>query len=85
MMKIVKENEASAEVLSKLYIKLNTKPCPNIKCGVPIYKDESGCTHVQCTRCHTWMCWKCGSAAKGQKHYKEKADHWDDAGTILPT
>jgi hypothetical protein len=36
---IIKDNDTSAEILSKLYMKLNTRPCPNIKCGVPIYKE----------------------------------------------
>ena len=30
------------------------------------------------------FCWACNAPAKGQKHYKEKPDHWDDQGTILP-
>ena len=30
------------------------------------------------------MCWACSAPAKGQKHYKENPNHWDDAGTILP-
>ena len=31
------------------------------------------------------MCWHCGSAAKGQMHYKENPNHYADQGTILPT
>ena len=62
---LIAQNENSAEILSKLYMKIHTKRCPNGKCSVPIVKEESGCTHIQCTRCFTWICWKCGMAAKG--------------------
>ena len=62
-----------------------TKPCPNPKCGVPITKLPSGCTHVQCPKCFSYMCWTCGVLAKGQKHYKEHPDHYNDEGTILPS
>ena len=62
-----------------------TKPCPNPKCGVPITKLPSGCTHVQCPKCFSYMCWTCGVLAKGQKHFKEHPDHYNDEGTILPS
>lgn len=45
---------------------------------------QSGCTQVQCTKCFTHFCWYCNAVAKGQKHYKEKPDHWSDEGCILP-
>lgn len=80
-----KTNQVSEEVLNKLFLKHCCKHCPNPKCSVPISKDESGCTHVQCTKCFTYMCWTCGNSAKGQKHYKENPDHFDDKGTLLPT
>ena len=81
---VLKQNQRAEEILNKLYIKHCTKSCPNPKCGVPIAKIESGCTQVQCPKCYQYMCWACGSQAKGQKHYKEKPGHYDDAGTLLP-
>lgn len=51
--------------LTALFMKHCTKPCPNIKCRVPISKDYGGCTHIQCTQCYGWMCWACGVPAKG--------------------
>jgi hypothetical protein len=41
---ILKKNENSAEILSKLFVKHCTKSCPNIKCSVPITKVETGCS-----------------------------------------
>lgn len=79
-----KKNAVSEEILSKLFLKYCTKPCPNSKCGVPISKDPSGCSQVQCTKCFGYFCWTCGASAKGQKHYKEKPDHFSDEGTLLP-
>lgn len=82
---IVKKNKISEEKLNLLFLKYCTKSCPNPKCGVPISKDPSGCSQVQCTKCFGYFCWTCGATAKGQKHYKEKPDHWSDEGTLLPT
>lgn len=81
---IIRNNEESEDILSRLFIKLNTKSCPNPKCRVPISKDASGCTQIQCTRCFNYFCWACGAPAKGQKHYKENPDHHSDEGTLLP-
>ena len=81
---IIERNKHSEDILNKLYIKHCTKSCPNPKCGVPICKIESGCTQIQCPKCFQYMCWACGVQAKGQKHYKEKPEHWDDKGTLLP-
>lgn len=47
-------------------------------------KVASGCTHIQCPKCFLYMCWHCGNPAKGQKHFKEKPDHYSDEGTLLP-
>lgn len=80
----MKRNKHAEEILSKLFLKHCCKYCPNPKCGVPISKDISGCTQIQCPKCFKEFCWACNAPAKGQKHYKEKPDHWDDQGTILP-
>ena len=45
-LRIIKTNQASEDALNKLFMKHCTKPCPNPKCGVPIIKIESGCTHI---------------------------------------
>jgi hypothetical protein len=43
---ILKKNDNSAEILNKLFLKHCTKSCPNPKCGVPIIKIDSGCSHI---------------------------------------
>ena len=70
--------------LTEIYMKHCTKRCPNPKCGVRITLISAGCSHVQCTKCWQYMCWACGNAAKGQKHFKENPDHWTDEGSLLP-
>ena len=62
---MIKNNQASEDLLSKLYMKHCTKSCPNPKCGVPITKVESGCTQIQCTKCFNYFCWCCNAPAKG--------------------
>lgn len=81
---IMKANQNSEDLLSKLYMKHCTKSCPNPKCGVPITKIQSGCTQLQCPKCFNYFCWCCNAPAKGQKHYKENPDHYSDEGTLLP-
>ena len=81
---IEQSNKENALKLTQLYLKYCTKPCPNPKCHVPITKDLSGCTHIQCTLCYTWMCWACGVVAKGQMHYKQSPECYSDENTILP-
>jgi hypothetical protein len=44
--KMMNNNKSSEDILSKLFIKHCTKQCPNPKCGVPIIKAASGCTHI---------------------------------------
>jgi hypothetical protein len=82
--KIAADNKQYEEVLNQLYMKFCTKRCPNIKCGVRIARDPSGCTQVTCSRCFQQFCWACSLPAKGQKHYKEKPECIDEIPHILP-
>lgn len=81
---INERNQEYEKQLTAIFFKYCTKPCPNPKCKVPISKDEGGCTHVQCTRCFTWICWACGGEAKGQMHFKQNPEHLREEGTLLP-
>ena len=70
--------------LNDIYFKNCTKPCPNAKCGAKIALISGGCSQVQCTKCWHWFCWVCLQQAKGQKHFKERPDHWSDEGHHQP-
>lgn len=67
-------NKRAEEILNTLFFKYCAKYCPNIKCGLRIQKIQSGCTKMQCPRCHHHFCWVCLHDAKGLKHYKEKPE-----------
>lgn len=84
MQDILEDNKQFELQLNDLYFKFCTKRCPNTKCGVRIAKDKSGCTHVQCTKCWTFMCWSCGNVAKGQKHFKEHPECMAEDPSLLP-
>ena len=51
------EKRESADGLTLLWMRENTKPCPKCACRV---ERLSGCNKVVCTRCATAMCWACG-------------------------
>lgn len=84
MKEITDQNKLVEARLNELYIKNCTKRCPNVKCGARISVVSGGCSQIQCTQCWTWFCWVCLNSAKGQKHFKEKPDHWSDEGYIQP-
>ena len=50
---------------------LESKQCPNYKCGIRIQK-ISGCPHIKCTNCQYQWCWHCRSSFFKYKHTNEK-------------
>ena len=47
---------------AEIWIKNNTKPCPN--CKAPIEKNQ-GCMHMTCRTCKHEFCWLCLSNYRG--------------------
>jgi hypothetical protein len=82
---IQERNKKAEQALNILFLKYCAKPCPNDKCGLyyQLMRD-SECTHCQCVKCHTQFCWVCGGVAKGQKHFKERPQCKELAGSFLP-
>jgi hypothetical protein len=68
------KNKKAEEALNNLFFKFCAKYCPNLKCGIRIQKEKSGCTKMQCPKCRHDFCWACLGDAKGMKHYKERAE-----------
>lgn len=83
---INKQNKEFEEKLTEIYIKHCTKPCANLeKCTARItISEQSECSHLQCPKCFTWMCWTCGKSAKGQMHFKDFPTH-KPAQDFLPS
>ena len=81
---IHEKNKIIENQLNDIYFKNCTKQCPNKKCGARISLESGGCSQVQCLVCYNWFCWVCLGSAKGQKHFKERPDHWSDEGHIQP-
>lgn len=77
-------NKKAEEALNHLFFKYCAKYCPNLKCGIRIQKERSGCTKMQCPRCNHHFCWTCLGDAKGLKHYKEKPDCLAEEPTLQP-
>jgi hypothetical protein len=77
-------NKKAEEALNTLFFRFCSKQCPNLKCGIRIQKEKSGCTKMQCPKCHHHFCWVCLHDAKGMKHYKEKPDCIPEDGTLQP-
>lgn len=68
------KNKRAEEALNALFFRYCAKYCPNLKCGIRVQKEKSGCTKMQCPKCHHHFCWVCLGDAKGMKHYKERPD-----------
>jgi len=67
-------NKKAEEALNGLFFKFCAKYCPNLKCGVRIQKEKTGCTRMQCPMCKLHFCWACLGEAKGTMHWKQRPD-----------
>jgi hypothetical protein len=59
------KESVNAQVLEKFKLENNIKDCPH--CNTSIEK-IAGCNHVECTGCHTHICWVCMEAFDASGH-----------------
>ena len=78
------KNKLAEQALNTLFFKYCAKYCPNLKCGIRIQKEKSGCTKMQCPKCFHHFCWACLHDAKGLKHYKEKPECVEEERHLQP-
>lgn len=70
------ERLGATEEDSQLWIKENTKPCPN--CNKNIEKNQ-GCMHMTCSQCRHEFCWLCMGNWLNHANCKERQIQIDAA------
>ena len=64
-------------------LKKETRNCPNISCGIPIYKID-GCDQMWCTSCHTAFSWKTGEVENKVIHNPHYFQYMRDNNIPIP-